>query len=102
MLLSRCLVSVSQASVRPLGLKLVKETSSNPQQFFGKHFSVVISAGQISSMIFKLFRAGNTCSYLISAVRSGFVACSVQLEEICCMSACLRCLLQVGFTPLST
>lgn len=63
MFLSRCLVSVSQTSVRPLGLKFMKDTSSKPEQFFGKYFELVIGSGQISSMIFKHFHPGNICDY---------------------------------------
>lgn len=102
MLLSRCLVSVSQASVSPFGLKFMKETSSQPEQFLGKYFELAIGLGQTSSMIFKLFHPGNICGCLSSAVRSGFLACSVQLEDNCCMSACLSCLLQVSFTLLTS
>lgn len=102
MLLSRCLVSVSQASVSPFGLKFMKETSSQPEQFLGKYFELVIGLGQTSSMILKLFHPGNICGCLSSAVRSGFLACSVQLGDNRCMSACLSCLLQVSFTLLST
>lgn len=67
-----------------------------------KYFEPVISSGQIISMIFRPFHPGNTCGYLISAVRPGVLACSVQLEDNCSMSACLSCLLWVGFTLSST
>lgn len=90
--------SFSQAS----WVKVDERDFSNPQQFFGKYFELVISSGQISAMIFKLFHPGNICGYLISAVRSGFLAFSVQLEDNCCISACLSCLLQISFTLLST
>lgn len=83
--------SVSQASVRPFGLKFMKETSSKPEQFFEKYFELVTGSGQISSMIFKLFRPGNVCDYLILAVRSGFLACSVQLEGCSCWRIIAAC-----------
>lgn len=104
--------SVSQASVRLLGLKLMKKTSSKPEHFFGKYFELVIGSGQISSVISKLLHPGSICDYLTSAVRWGFLACSVQLEgcscwriiaacqpilAACCRSALLFCLHKGNF-----
>lgn len=99
-------VQVSGVSVtsfcQPFWVKVYEGDFITARAFLGKYFELAIGLGQTSSMIFKLFHPGNICGCLSSAVRSGFLACSVQLEDNCCMSACLSCLLQVSFTLLST